>query len=137
MVVIITRDVPQIRIDLEDKSMLGGKIKLAASDLSPMANALSDASEAVFERRSFTTTIGSATIATATTGGGTSAVVLKIKQEGFTFSSDSIQFDADNAASLSRLLRRTERIIAWLEPRLVAMHPDSKLPLTIRQEHPQ
>ena len=64
--------------------MLGGKMKLAASDLPAMASALSEASEAVFGRRSFTATIGSTTVSTVSTGGGTSAVVLKVKQEGFT-----------------------------------------------------
>ena len=137
IVAVITRDNPQIQIDLKDKAMMGAKAKLSPSELPAIADALTEASEAVFGRRSFSAVIGSTTIATVSTGGGTSAVVLKIKREGFTLSSDTMRLDADNAESLSRLIRRTARIIAWLEPRLPAMHPDSELPLTIGQEHPE
>lgn len=120
----------RLTVQLADKSMLGGKTSVPATELVLLGAALSEASEAAMRRRPFSSTVGGTTI-TATSPADIALVTMKCKQEQFSFSSDTITFDADNAASLARILERADRIVAWLRPRLKALDPQSELPLTI------
>jgi hypothetical protein len=50
-------------------------------------------------------------------------VSIKFDREGLSFSRDTLELDADNAASLARIIGRAKQISDWLTPKLTALQP--------------
>ena len=80
---------------------------------------LSEASDALLSGQEYSQEANGVVVAVAQ--GRTAKVVqVKLKNAGF-MQTSSFDFDADNAASVARILERTPRIVEWLNEKLSAV----------------
>ena len=101
---------------IKDDTMMGGTFRIPPDAIGPFSAAIQEASDAVLSQSAYNKVLpGTATIGTST---DTQAVRVQFERKGFNLSTSSIDVDADNAATLARLIQRAQKNIEWLLPRL-------------------
>ncbi len=118
----VTQKQTSCKIQIRDKSMMGGQFDLDPKDIALVAKLLQEASDKVVAGHTFSGHAGKASVTVADEQ-GQSIVILRFEADGITFSSHEFNLDADNASSLARILSRGKSVSDWLGARLDALQP--------------
>lgn len=104
-------------IKIKDSSIMGGDFDIDIFSVRKLAELLDTASEEVLAGNVFSGRAGKTSVFVEEKD-GEKLVTVHFETEGISFSSNRITMDADNAASLSRILSRSKRVADWITPRL-------------------
>ena len=105
-----------MNVTIHQERFIGVPADLPIEAAAPAARMLSEASDALLSGQEYSQEANGVYVAVAQ--GRTAKVVkVKLKNAGF-MQTSSFDFDADNAASVSRILERTPRIVEWLTEKL-------------------
>ena len=104
-------------VQIKDDSMMGGKFDINVSSIPKLAELLNTASEKILTGNLFSGKAGKASVSVVEKD-GEKVVIVRFETEGISFSSNRITLDADNAASLARILLRSKRVADWIAPKM-------------------
>jgi len=108
-----------MNVTIHQEQFMGVPADLPVEAAAPAARMLSEASDALLSGQEYSQEANGVVVAVAQ--GRTAKVVqVKLKNAGF-MQTSSFDFDADNAASVARILERTPRIVEWLNEKLSAV----------------
>jgi aspartokinase len=109
-------------IQIKDKSMFGGKFEIDPKDVPELAKVIQTASDKLLAGQTYSGKAGKTSVAVFESE-GQKAVQIDFESEGITFSDSKLVMDADNAASLAKVLGRAKQIADWLSSKLPALQP--------------
>jgi hypothetical protein len=109
-------------IKIADMAMAGGKFDIDITIAAGLAKLIDEASQKLLAGEVFSGKAGIANVSVVEAK-GQKTVSIKFDREGLSFSRDTLELDADNAASLARIIGRAKQISDWLTPKLTALQP--------------
>ena len=117
----ITRSAMELSVILTDESSLVlDDHSVPGEVLAPLAAMLDRAAESLYAGQAFADSVESIVVSTVE---GNSETFVKVEFRGGFSERGHLQVDGDNAETLSRILRKAERIAAWLAERIGALQP--------------
>ena len=107
-------------IQIKDNSAFGGTFEFPSTDSNEISKLLEQAADMLLSNQLFSGQTGKATVAVAEIQ-GQKGVILKFEVEG-SFVARQVFLDADNAASLARILKRAKLVSDWLTTKYSTFH---------------
>jgi hypothetical protein len=106
-------------VSIHQEQFMGVPATLPVEAAASAARMLSEASDALLSGQEYSQESNGVIVAVGQ-GRAAKVVQVKLKNAGF-MQTSSFDFDADNAASVARILERTPRIVEWLTEKLSAV----------------
>lgn len=107
---------------IQDTQFLGGEFRIAPAEIGDFATLVQTASDKLLAGQSFSGKTPNTAVEVSNKEGEL-ALTISFERKGFSMSTSSITMDADNAATLARLVTRARQTIDWLAPRLRYIQP--------------
>jgi hypothetical protein len=109
-------------VSIQDTQFMGGEFRIVPEEIKEFATLVQTASDKLLSGESFSGKTKN-TIVTVTNEDGQKVLKITFERKGFNLSTSQISMDADNAATLARLVTRAKQTIDWLAPRLKYLQP--------------
>ena len=105
----------------DESSMILSQHSVPRTSLAPLASLLERAAEGLYAGSTFREGIEGIEVSTVKAGHET---LIKMEFKGGFLEGGHLQLDGENAETLGRILRKAERIAAWLAERIGALQPE-------------